>query len=190
MAPGAVGLLPYAGQKGYVAAWVDGGAVGVKAHYKPCFDTSIEMGHLEAFRGVRVLDTMKSGVYLRGDPRNWWVLVVDAHRSESAKECSSERDLWWPHCLDTAMISVKDFESTRIRINDSITVELGEIDSRRESTRRGVWVLIDDYWPYPANSPLQDVRTEGCNSDSESDVDSEPDSEPNSSGEVDVKTLD
>ena len=86
-------------------------------------------------------------MYLRGDPRNWWVWVVDAHRSESAKECSSERDLWWPHCLDTTMISVKDFESTRIRINDSIIVELGEIDSRRESrtTRRGVWVLIDDY---------------------------------------------
>ena len=54
----------------------------------------------------------------------------------------------------------------------------------------GAKLLIDDYWPYPANSPLQDVRAEGCNSDSESDVDSEPDSEPNSSGEVDVKTLD
>ena len=113
----------------------------VKAHYKPGFDTSIKMGHLQAFREVRVLGTVESGVYLRGDPRSWCGLVVDAHRSEFAKECSSERDLWWPHCLDTVMLSVKDFESTRIRINDNVTVELGEIDSRRESTRRGVWVL-------------------------------------------------
>ena len=86
------------------------------------------------------------------------------------------------------MISVKDFESTRIRLNDSIAVELGEIDSRRESTRRGVWVLIDDYCPYLANSPLYGVCVEGCNSNSESD--SEFDSEPNSSGEVTVKTRD
>ena len=57
-------LLPYAGQKGYVVAWVNGGAVGVKAHYKPGFDTCHEMGHLEAFREVRVLDTMESGLHV------------------------------------------------------------------------------------------------------------------------------
>ena len=78
------------------------------------------------------------------------------------------------------MVSVEGFKSS----DDNIVVELGEVDSGSKSTRRGVWVLIEDYWPYPANSPLQDVRAEGCNSDSESD------SESNSSGGVDLKTLD
>ena len=61
-------------------------------------------------------------------------------------------------------------------------VDLVEIDAGSKSTRRGNWVLIEDYWPYPANSPSQDVRVEGCNSDSESD------SESDSSGEVDLET--
>ena len=78
------------------------------------------------------------------------------------------------------MVSGERFKSS----GDNIVVELGEIDSGSNSTRRGVWVLIEDYWPYPANSPLQDVRAEGCNSDSESD------SESNSSDGVDLKTLD
>jgi len=180
VAPDAVGLLPYAGQKGYVAAWDGDEAVGVVANYKPGFDDEIIMGHLEAFREVRVLDTQQSGVYPRGDPRNGWVLVVDAHPSESVEEFVSERDVWWPNCLDTAMVSGERFNSS----DDNIVVELGEIDSGSKSTRRGVWVLIEDYWPYPANSPLQDVLAEGCNNDSESD------SESNSSGEGDLKTLD
>ena len=78
------------------------------------------------------------------------------------------------------MVSGERFNSS----DDNIVVELGEIDSGSKSTRRGVWVLIEDYWPYPANSPLQDVLAEGCNNDSESD------SESNSSGEGDLKTLD
>ena len=179
-APDAVGLLPYEGQRGYVAAWDGSEAVGVMANYKPGFNSDIQMGHLEAFREVRVLDTQQSGVYPRGDPRNGWVLVVDAHLSESAEESISERDVWWPNCLDTAMVSVEGFKSS----DDNIVVELGEVDSGSKSTRRGVWVLIEDYWPYPANSPLQDVRAEGCNSDSESD------SESNSNDEVDLEILD
>ena len=95
-------------------------------------------------------------------------------------EFVSERDVWWPNCLDTAMVSGEGFKSS----DGSVVVELGEIGSGSKSTRRGVWVPIEDYWPYPANSPLQDVRAEGCNSDSESD------SESNSNDEVDLKILD
>ena len=86
--------------------------MGVVANYKPGFNDEIVMGHLEAFREVRVLDTQQSGVYPRGDPRNGWVLVVDAHLSESAEESISERDVWWPNCLDTAMVSVEGFKSS------------------------------------------------------------------------------
>ena len=88
VAPDAVGMLPYAGQKGYVyvAAWDGSEAVGVVANYKPGYDSEILMGHLEAFREFRVLGTQQSGVYPRGDPRNGWVLVVDADPSESVED--------------------------------------------------------------------------------------------------------
>ena len=78
------------------------------------------------------------------------------------------------------MVSGEGFKSS----DDNIVVELGEIDSGSKSTQREVWVLIEGHWPYPANSSLQDVRTEDCNSDSESD------NELNPSGEMDLKTLD
>ena len=85
VAPDVVGMLPYAGQKGYAAAWDGSEAVEVVANYKTGYDYDIIMGHLEAFREVHVLDTQQSGIYPRGesgDPRNGWVLVVDAHPSE------------------------------------------------------------------------------------------------------------
>ena len=78
------------------------------------------------------------------------------------------------------MVSGEGFKSS----DGSVVVELGEIGSGSKSKRRGVWVLIENLWPYPTNSPLQGVRAQGCNNDSESD------SESNSSGEVDLKTLD
>ena len=81
VAPDAVGLLPYAGQKGYVAAWDGGGAVGVVANYKPGFDDEIMMGHLEAFREVRVLGNNQEFTQevIHAMVGFWWWMLTQAN---------------------------------------------------------------------------------------------------------------
>ena len=90
----------------------------------------------------------------------------------------SEREVMWKDHRDTAATCAEEFESS----NDKIAVAM-YLESHK-STRRGAWVKIEDYWPYPTNSSLHDLHVAGCNSGSESD------SESSSSRGVDLETLD
>ena len=43
---------------------------------------------------------------------------MDAHPSESAEGSISERGVWWPNCLGTAMVSVGEEEELKHDLNE------------------------------------------------------------------------
>ena len=108
----------------------------------------------------------QKGVYRKGDARNWWVLVADAHPSVLEGGYLSEREVMWKDHRETAAMCAEEFESS----NDMIAVAM--YPESNKATRRKAWVKIEDYWPYPVNSSLHDLHAAGCNNGSESDSES------------------
>ena len=135
----------------------------------------------------------------KGSVASRWVLVVDADSMLSLRcsEYEPEKDWLCESNDETAM------ENPVETSNGGRDIAMQHYENRNpwwasneelkfQVKRRGAWVKVENYWPYPTNSPLHEQHAEGCNSDTETDSESkeepdnqsedEPDSHPGGDG--------
>ena len=80
------------------------------------------------------------------------------------------------------------FNHSLIHTNLSWNKSLSLTKKRYLNVRRnGAWIRLEEYWPYPANSPHHEVHADGCNN---SGSDGEDTSNESEEEELDMNSTD
>lgn len=126
-----------------------------------------------------------------------WVLVVDKQEQQSNWNNSYDPpDRYWMEKSDryTGMTQGSNFSSGDddpwqytgdIVVSMFASARTGYLNVRR----KGAWVKMEEYWPYPPNSEHHERYADGCNGPS-SDHDSEGASDEPEEEELDMNSTD
>ena len=172
-----LGLMPYLGQCGRVAAWDydESVMVAATAYFRPrlCSDADWrehdrEMGEIGGFREVRVVD-IEEGSSRRGKlHKALWVLVVDKHEQESNLRHSYDpvnRD--WTEQSDEYTAMPQKSNLTRGRGDDASWKYTGDIvvsmfagarTGYLNVMRKGAWVKLEEYCTLDLTSKFSTSR--------------------------------
>ena len=129
------------------------------------------MGEIGEFREVRVVGIAEEEKRRQGQlHKALWVLVVDNHHQESDWSHSYDppnRD--WTAKSDKYTAMAQGSTTTRgdddWKYTGDIVVSMfaGARAGYLNVRRNGAWIRLEEYWPYPANSPHHEVHADGCN---------------------------